>query len=241
MNTLHSKTKTVRYAAGVLAALLLAAVPAPALAGAHHPHPSRTKGKKKAPVLVRCASLTVTCHAHHGPQGPAGPPGPPGASGAAGLPGESIAARIRSTTAVETTSGPTAVSLSAASFEHTEGQDERLLGEATVTFPPGKCSEGSTKDPEEGKLEGIVLLDEQLAGAFIASGVPYTPGATDTVPIVWLASGLGVAGIFQTYPLSSVEPTSSYSLKMMVGDDCKLAGATHFTVDSVAIDVLADG
>jgi hypothetical protein len=234
------RTTTARLlTAALLGALSLAAGPVQAALARPAHGASHGKGKSKRQVLVHCASVTVTCHpdSHHkGPAGPAGPAGAPGSPGAPGTAGQGIAYRIRSTAPVASSDGSlTSVGLSTPTFAQQANQDERLLGLVTVTNPSGNCESGKTN---EGTLEGEVLLDGKLAGLIEAGGSTYSPGSNETIPILWASDPLQfeLASEVGTLPVSSSAQT--HILTVEVGDDCNASGAGHFTVDSIAIDVL---
>ncbi len=239
-----------RWAFAVIAAAVLAVAAAPAMAHSHRRPKSAhvtKKTKKKAPVLVRCAGVTVTCHTHAGPAGPQGPvgvAGPQGAPGASGAAGQGIAYRIRSTgTVVSSNSKPTAIPLSPAAFQQPADSDERLLGTMTVRFPTGDCAENSKKETEDiGSFEADVTLDGEVVGIAVLEAEPYKPRSVHTIPIVWTG---GVEDNYEdlgdTLSLPLEAPASQHLLAVEVGDDCSLSGASHFAVEGVAIDVLSAG
>ena len=185
--------------------------------------------------------MSVRCHTHGGTQGPVGPQGPAGATGAAGPAGEGVAARIRSTGAVESATTEKPIPISPPVFSQGPGQVLELLGEATVTFPSGSCNtESTTKGAHEGELEGTVTLDGVDVGLIEAESDEYVPGAVITVPVLWFGGfGPEIASGNYTPPLTTFNVT--HSLSIAASDDCNTAGATHFTVDGVAIDVLQSG
>jgi hypothetical protein len=200
-------------------------------------HSKKKKGKPKREVLVHCASVTVTCKANPHNQGPAGPPGAAGTPGAPGAAGYGVLARLRlSAPVTSTTAAPAVLGLSPATFTQEAGQDEHLLGVLTVTAPTGECQSGKA---HTGTLEGEVLIDGQVVGLlFGGTGTTYTPGSVLTAAIAWtngsksfeLASEVGVLPIAST--------TQTHTLIAEVQDDCDASGASHFTVDNLAIDVL---
>jgi hypothetical protein len=213
--------------------LALGSVQVAAASSTHHAlHAKKKKGK--ANVLVHCASVTIKCKTHAGTTGPAGATG---ASGPAGAPGNGVPDRLRWKGAVlSSTSTPTTIELSP--FEQAAGQDERLLGLATVTFPTGEC-EVSSKKENLGEFKGLVSLDGQVAGVIQvgAKEDSYSPGAPVTVPIVWTSAIEEIATITGLVPISATAQT--HTLTVAAEDDCNASGATHFTVDSVAVDVLS--
>ena len=226
-------------AAMPLALLALAAGPGQAaLAQPAHSavHGKSKKHKKKSTVLVHCASVSITCRANSHERGPAGPTGPTGAPGAPGTPGHGNADRLRWEGSIASSDGaPMSIPLTQSSFAQAAGQDERLLGLVTITDPAGECKSG---EKDAGTLEGAVLLDGKPAGLFEGGGSPYAPGETLTMPIAW-TDGLPsaeLATVVGVLPVTAVAQT--HVLTIEVADDCNAGGASHFTVDSFALDVL---
>lgn len=236
------RTTTARLlAAGLLGVLSLAAghVQTALARPAHSASHAAKKKKPKREVLVHCASVSVTCHADSHNKGSAGPRGPAGAAGSPGAPGAAghgIADRIRSSAPVTASdSSPVSVGFTQPTFAQQAEQDERLLGLVTVTNPSGDCESGKTNT---GTLEGEVLLDGKPAGLIEAGGSPYSPGSTETVPILWTSNPLEIELVSEVGVLPISSSAQTHILTAEVGDDCNASGAGHFTVDSIAIDVL---
>jgi hypothetical protein len=228
-------------AATLVGALSLAAAPGPsALAGTARGagHSKQHKRKAKPQVLVHCAAVTITCKPNAHDRGPTGPTGPAGGAGTPGAGGHGVAYRLRSAGAVTSADGtPTAIGLSPASFNQEAGQDERLLGLVSVTMPAGECKTG---EKDAGTLSGKVTVDGKEVGIIEAGGSPYSPGSAQTVPILWtggLAEAIELAADTGVLPIAATAQT--HTLAIAVQDDCDVSGAAHFTVNSVAIDVLS--
>jgi hypothetical protein len=236
--TAHSKTTIGRAVGATLLGPVVLLLCSGQTAFANQAHRAAHAKKKKKPpvVLVHCASVTVNCKTDPHNRGPAGPTGPAGAPGAPGTAGQGIADRIRWSGAILSSNGaPAGIPLSSPSFAQAAGEDERLLGLVTVTMPEKECESGKV---HSGELDAIVTLDGAPAGIILAGGSPYSPGSVTTVPIIWTSSDLAeeFATEIGTLPITSSAQT--HTLAIQLKDPCNASGATHFTVDSVAIDVL---
>jgi hypothetical protein len=235
--TAHSKITIGQALAAVLLGLLALALACGQTALASPAHAAHAKKKKKpSQVLVHCASVTITCKPHTHNVGPTGPTGPTGAPGAPGTAGHGIADRIRWSGAIASSdSTPAIVPLASPSFAQEAGEDERLLGLATITAPTGECESGKTN---EGELEGIVTLDGSEYGIITEGSSTYAPGSKLTVPIIWTGNTFGeeIATDIGVLPIASSPETHTFAIGLT--DDCNASSSTHFVLSSVAIDVL---
>jgi hypothetical protein len=236
--TAHSKITIGRTLAGMALGLLALALACGQTALASPAHAAHAKQKKKPSrqVLVHCASVTITCKPDPHNQGPAGPTGSTGQSGPTGTTGHGVADRIRWTGEVLSSDGATSatVPLASPSFGQEAGEDERLLGLATVTAPRGECESGK---PHEGELEGLVTLDGAPFG-IITEGSSYEPGSKLTLPILWTGSSLEEELVTVVGVLPVVSSPQTNTLAIALHDDCNASSTTHFVLSSVAIDVL---
>jgi hypothetical protein len=251
----------VRMIALCVFALGMLAAPASAVAAGQHnagAHAAKAKGKKKKPkkksttiVLVKCASVTVTCK---GTPGAAGPQGAPGVNGANG---SSIVLRARS--AGSTTVGKIAAPPGCDSFvtcfvgqsvpvspsTWTEGptEDDQLIGgPVTVALPSdaacGAEENATKKEPETPEADVLVSVDGLLEGVTEAKG--GTAAVTKNV-----ALGLNLS-FFEIEGEGSSEygsgafvgngASQSHTLVVSAFDNCNDA---HAAISNVAIDVLA--
>lgn len=214
------------------------------------------KKKKKSPpatVIVKCASVTVTCKGTPGPQGPAG---------ANGTNGSSVVLRARSTGAV--TIGPEKAPSGCKSFSCVEGanipvnpstwtegpsEDDQMIGSATFVLPgAAECGvEEERENPTTKKMEKyfepaemftIVSVGNVIQGFALAEG-GETPRTVTTS--LFGASFL----VFELEALESEVGSGSFigngssqthTITVKAIDDCL---NKHTTVNNVAIDVLA--
>jgi hypothetical protein len=235
--TAHSKITVGKALAAVLLGPLALTLACGQTALASPAHAAHAKRKKKpSQVLVHCASVTITCKPDAHNAGPTGPTGPAGAPGAPGSTGHGIADRIRWSGAVTSADGTAvAVPLASPSFPQAAGEDERVLGLATVTAPIGECESGK---PDTGELEGIVTLNGADFGVITEGSSTYALGSKVTLPIVWTNSILGDELATDIGPLPVVSSAVTNTFAITLSDDCNAGGTTHFVLDSVAIDVL---
>jgi hypothetical protein len=236
--TAHSKITIGRMLAGIALGLLALALACGQTALASPAHAAHAKQKKKPSrqVLVHCASVTVTCTADAHNRGPTGPQGATGKQGPAGTAGHGVADRIRWSGTIASSDGvPAVVPLAAPSFGQEAGEDERVLGLATVTAPTGECESGKA---HEGELEGIVTLDGAPFGIITLGSGSYAPGSQVTVPIVWTGIGLTEELVTDIGVLPVTSSAQTHTLAIALGDDCNASSTTHFVLSSVAIDVL---
>ncbi len=235
--TAHSKITIGQALAAVLLGLLALTLACSQTALASHARAAHAKKKRKpSQVLVHCASVTITCKPDTHNAGPTGPAGPAGAPGGPGAAGHGVADRIRWSGAVASSDGaPVAVPLASPSFAQEAGEDERVLGLATVTAPTGECESGK---PDSGELEGIVTLDGAEFGVISDGGSTYSLGSKLTLPIIWTDGLLGeeLATAIGVLPIATSAKT--HTLAIALTDDCDASGTTHFVLNSVAIDVL---
>jgi hypothetical protein len=235
--TAHSKITIRQALAAVLLGLLALTLACGQTALASPAHAAHAKKKKKpSQVLVHCASVTITCKPDAHNRGPTGPTGPAGTPGAPGVAGHGVADRIRWSGAVASSDGtPVIVPLASPSFAQEAGEDERLLGIATVTAPTGECESGK---PDSGELEGIVTLDGTDFGVITEGGSTYALGSKVTLPIIWTSSVFGEELATDIGVLPIVSSAETHTFAIALTDDCNASGTTHFVLDSVAIDVL---
>jgi hypothetical protein len=243
--------KIIRMVPGAAALCMLAlsgVAPVPALAGTAHrsevhasSHKSKKPKKKKgSSPLVHCASVALRCHTHPGPQGPPGAAGAPGAPGANGTTGHAVEFRITSTSSafpVSTTA--TAVPLGGASWTQPAGETELLMGEVGLQMPSGVCNKG-----EEGRFTGKFLLDGEVIGmvAIGSETEKYTSGFALTLGAIWsgpekvetIEAALAGDDWFIQSPAASI----GHLLSFVAEDNCTDAGASHFVVTSVQLDVI---
>jgi hypothetical protein len=249
----------VRMIALCVFALGMLAVPASAVAAGHHDakaHGTKAKGKKKKPkkkttiVLVKCASVTVTCKGTPGPAGPQGAPGVNGARGScvgggARSPGPVLTTEEKAPPGCESLSclEGANVPLSPSSWTEAPTEDDQLIGTATFSMP----SETECKEEESSKLVpaevyAIVTVDGTLEGIVGAYGA--TNAETVTVSLFGTSifrfefeeelvkSGESVGnGVFVGSGSSQ-----SHAVALKVFDGCP---GTPVTVSSAAVDVLA--
>jgi hypothetical protein len=235
--TAHSKITIGQALVVMLLGLLALTLACGQTAFASPAHAAHAKKKKKPnQVLVHCASVRVTCKPDAHNAGPTGPTGPAGAPGAPGTAGHGIADRIRWSGAVASADGTSvAVPLASPSFTQAAGEDERVLGLATVTAPTGECESGK---PDSGELEGIVTLDGTEFGLITEGSGTYALGSKLTLPILWTSDIFGEELATEVGPLPVVSAAVTNTFAITLSDDCNASGTTHFVLNGVAIDVL---
>jgi hypothetical protein len=263
MNVEHLARTRVRIVALCLLALCALALPASAVAaGGHHAgsaHKAKAKGKGKkkkpkkkpaAPVIVKCASVGVTCKGTPGATGPQGPAGINGANGSA------IVGRIRSTGPIA--AGTETLPVGCESFSCIEGaniplnpstwtqgptEDDQLIGSISI-FLPSKTAcaapeDSSTKEPEAPLVFVIASVDGVLQG--VTGTTSETGGVTLTSSIFgpsifrFEAEEEGGSEIGSGFLLGS-GASQAHAVTVKAFDNCK---TTHATISKVAIDVLA--
>ena len=241
--------KIIRMVSGAAALCTLAltgVTPVPAVAGRTHrsevhtsSHKSKKPKKKGTSPLVHCASVALRCHTHPGPQGPPGAAGAPGVPGANGTTGHAVEFRITSSAPFSSGTTATAVPLNGASWTQPAGETELLMGEVGLQMPSGVCNKG-----EQGHFTGKFLLDGEVIG-MVAIGnetEKYTPGFALTLGAIWsgpekvetITAALAGDDWFIPAPAASI----GHILSFVAEDNCTDAGASHFVVTSVQLDVI---
>lgn len=256
MNVKDFTRPRVPMAALCLFALCALTVPASALAAGHRgtnahgaklvvKKKSKKKPKKKppTPVIVKCASVTVTCKGTPGATGPQGPTGLNGANGSA------VVLRARGAGTVE--AGPEKLPPGCESYGCVEGQnvplspstwtegpteDDQMLGSLTLSVPSeAECNAGT---------KPMVFVIPVVDG--IAEGLIGAEGGTTAVT---LTPSLFAQSYFKL-ELEEAEPgiafgtgffladgeSHAHTVTVKVFDNCV---TKHATVSNVAIDVLA--
>lgn len=182
-----------------------------------------------------------------GPQGVTGATGATGATGPTGptgAGGTSILARTRSAGAVVTASTTTSVPLwtgeplTAGTWIQGSEELDQLVGQVVVkTAPSASCQ----APPGSGAADVQLLLDgSPVADSLIAS----TPTeGTQTIPVTWSHHPEFTPSSESRSSLSLFEsPASSgHTLTAQVADNCGAnggVGGSHFTIESVSVDVL---
>jgi hypothetical protein len=258
MNVKDFTLPRVPMVALCLFALCALTVPASALASGHHgtnahgaklvvKKKSKKKPKKKpaTTVIVKCASVTVTCKGTPGATGPQGPAGANGANGSA------VVLRARSTgsvAAIEETSGCSSilcvggqnVPVNPSTWTQGPTEDDQMIGSITVSVPSeADCGaeDTSSKTLEAGRAEILVSVDGLIEG--LAVGVGGTGPTTINTAIVF---DLGIIDIED--PSGEVGSgffignggNQTHTVAVRAVDSCKKAQAT---ISNVAVDVLA--
>jgi hypothetical protein len=232
---------------GVIASLaLFFALGGTAMAAHHYLLTSTSQIKPSVLKALKSANGTAGAKGAAGAAGPAGEKGSPGSGGStgqqgpAGASGTGVVARVRSATAVATTSTPeltpTFVSdpLAGATWTQHAGELNQLAGQVTITFPSeAACGSASPVAVE-------ILLDGRVVGGASASNAEEAE-KTETVPLGWAKGGPG-AGPFSTWGENTspwlYEPgtDTAHTLTAQVADTC--TNPAHPTIKSVSVDVL---
>jgi hypothetical protein len=246
-----------------LLALCALALPASAVAaGGHHAgsaHQAKAKGKGKKkkpkkkparPVIVKCASVGVTCKGTPGATGPQGPAGINGANGSA------VVARIRSTGPIA--AGTETLPVGCESFSCIEGasiplnpstwtqgptEDDQLIGSISIALPSktacGAPEDSSTKEPEAPLVFVIASVNGILQGVTGTTsetgGVTVTPSIFGASIYRFEAEEEGGSEVGSGFLLGS-GVSQAHAVTLKAFDNCK---TTHATINSVAIDVVA--
>ena len=141
-----------------------------------------------------------------------------------------VIARARSTEAVAAVGPePTPVPMTGATWTQHVEEDELFMGSVTFTAPEAaECQEGRAA----GSLE--IVVDGEPAGfGTLYSGPPGGGRTTRTSPIGWEVEGTHAQGLFEP------PKATSHTLTARIEDNCVAEGhGEHFTVQSVAVDVL---
>lgn len=212
------------------------------------------KHKKKKPattVIVKCASVAVTCKGTPGPQGPAGTPGANGTNGSA------IVLRARFSGAVAAVAEKTPpgcksfscieganVPISPSAWTEGPSEDDQMIGSVTLALPDktecGVETENSKHEKEFEPAEAFVIVSvgNVVEGFTLAEGgeIPRT------VTISLFGASLLV---FELEAIESEVGSGSFigngssqthTITVKAIDDCL---TKHTTVSNVAIDILA--
>ncbi len=258
----------VRVRAVVLCVFALCAltvvVPASAVAAGHHDagaHKARAKGKgKKKPkkksttVIVKCASVTVTC------KGTPGPSGPQGSAGTNGTNGSAVVLRARGAGPAGTEKVPPGcmsficieggnVPISPSTWTEAPNEDDQMIGTLTLTLPGSKeCGdENSKKEFEDAGVFAIASVGNAIEGILEAKGstTPRTVTTSLVGPTFFrieledeeLEKGeLGEFGELGTGFFIGDASSHTRTITLKAIDNCL---STHVTVSNAAIDVLA--
>ncbi len=240
----------------VFALCALTVVPASAVAAGHHDagaHKAKAKGKgKKKPkkksttVIVKCASVTVTCKGTPGATGPQGPAGVNGTNGSA------VVLRARgagSVTAGEEVSGCSSilcfvggenVPVSPSTWTQGPTEDDQLIGTVTIKLPSeAECAaeNTSTKKLESpdafvvltvnGIIEGFAIAETGTSGRTVSASF----SSALLIELEVEAGGEVGSGFF-----IGSGSSQAHTIAVKASDNCK---ATQATVSNVEIDVLA--
>jgi len=253
---MHMRVRVIVLCLFALGALTL---PASAVAAGNHnahAHGAKAKGKKKkkkkptTTVIVKCASVTVTCK---GTPGATGPQGPAGANGTSGSAVVFRARGIGSTAASKETYAPGCdtyltcvgganVPLSPSPATWTQGptEDDQMIGTITISLPNNtECAaeeDTYTKEPDDTYAEVIVTVNGVVQG--FAYGEAYKTAHTVSAPIFGASifyfdedEGEYGAGFF-----IGNGSDQTHTVAITVADNCT---ATPVTVSNAAVDVLA--
>ena len=251
----------------VFALCALTVVPASAVAAGHHDasaHKAKAKGKpKKKPkkksttVIVKCASVTVTCKGTPGATGPQGPAGANGANGSAVV----LRARGAGPIAAVMESAPpgcdsfscvVGANVPVTPSTWTEGptEDDQMIGTITVKLPSktecAAAEDSSTKEPDDPEVYVVVTVNgivEGLTGAASDNPVSTSTAITSTVSLfsesileLEFEEEGGASEVGTGFFLGNGSSSQTHTMSVEAIDNCK---GTPVTVSNAAIDVLA--
>lgn len=252
----------------VFALFALTVVPASAVAAGHHDasaHRAKAKGKgkgkpKKKPkkksttVIVKCASVTVTCKGTPGATGPQGPAGTNGTNGSA------VVLRARGAGSAGTEKVPPGcmsftcleggnIPISPSTWTEAPNEDDQMIGTLTLILPGNKeCGdENSKKEFEDAGVFAIASVGNTVEGILEAKGgtTPRTVTTSLLGPTFFrieiedeeLEKGeLGEFGELGTGFFIGDGNSHTRTITLKALDNCL---STHVTVSNVSIDVLA--
>jgi hypothetical protein len=248
----RTRVRTIALCVFALCALTL---PASAVAAGHHDasaHRAKAKGKpKKKPkkksttVIVKCASVTVTCKGTPGATGPQGPAGANGANGSAVV--------LRSRGAGPVAAGKETVPLGCESFSCVQGanvpvspstwtegptEDDQLIGSITFSMPSeAACgAENSEKKLEDAESFVVVTVNGVVEGLAFAEGETAARTVNASIfsaSILDFEEEEGEAGTGFFLGNGASQP---HAMAVTAIDECP---GTPVTVSNAAIDVLA--
>jgi hypothetical protein len=258
MNVKDFTRPRVRFIVLCVFALCALTLPASAVAAGHHDasaHKAKAKGKgKKKPkkkssttVIVKCASVTVTCKGTPGATGPQGP------AGVNGTNGSSVVLRARGAGSVAaskeeespgcesfTCIGGANVPVSPSTWTQGPTEDDQLIGSTTISLPSeAECAaeDTSTKTLEDPESFVILTVNGNIEGFAIAG-----TGTNARTVNVSFSSALLIeieeeeGGEVGTGFFLGNGSSQAHTMVVKAIDNCK---ATQVTVSNVAIDVLA--
>jgi hypothetical protein len=256
---MHIHRRLAASAAGL--ALLVAALPAPALAASHTSHSSKatkSKGKKikKKPAPIKLvpgprgpagpigATGPAGATGGTGPAGATGPAGPTGAQGPTGANGTTIAALATAAPFQTTTNSaipiPPNVSLTGNTWTQQPGEVDYLTGHVNATAAAGCHSSPSLGIAASLYLDGSSLGIAPPPSTSDVNLVGYDGGSSSLtlmIPFFFNAFGRGnaVSGSLNVDNIYVIPPpavATPHTLTIGLNDICT---SGHYTINSLAL------